>query len=138
MHSMAPFTLARLCLAAALSVVGAASAQALDELRTEDGTPAREYTSTHRLRCGNTMIELEIASPHPVRVVRLVVDDAAVPAGQLQAFNAQSPGRGWFDGITSSCTSTWQALTLRVSTPTGPIALPLVFEGGRWVDTRER
>ncbi|WMJ67640.1 hypothetical protein [Stenotrophomonas sp. 24(2023)] len=112
------------------------AAAPLQSVRTEDGVPASDYTSTHRLRCGDTAFVLEIASPHPVRLVSLTVDGSALAPAQLKAINARLPGRGWWDGITTSCTRSRQVLTLRVSTSAGQVKVPLLFQAGTLIEIR--
>lgn len=120
-------------LVVACQQVARAGAPDLGILRSEDGTPASRYTSTHRLRCGGRMFELAVDSPGPVKVVELKVDGREISAAQLRAINALAPARSWFHGLTSSCTSARQSLTLHLSSSAGMVAIPVSFEGGTFV-----
>ncbi|HEL4265475.1 TPA: hypothetical protein UM524_000178 [Stenotrophomonas maltophilia] len=108
----------------------AARSLALESIRTEDGAPATRYLSSHQLTCGSSNFELTIDGPGPVRIIEIKVNGTAISEGEIAAINARAPERSWFDGLTSSCTSDRQSLTLRLSTNSGTLSIPLSFRNG--------
>lgn len=108
----------------------ASHSSGLESIRTEDGAPATRYHSSHQLTCGGSNYELTIDGPGPVRIIEIKVNGVAISETEIAAINARTPERSWFDGITSSCTSDRQSLTLRLSTNSGTMSVPLSFRNG--------
>ncbi|WP_368865203.1 hypothetical protein [Stenotrophomonas maltophilia] len=131
MRAKAPWTILIFAMGSAAGWAhAAAQGPDLREIRLEDGGSASSYTSQHRLKCGTSTFELTIESPRPARLTELKIDGKSVSSVQLNAVNALIPELSSFNRITSSCTSTAQFLTLRISTPSGELKIPLSFEQG--------
>jgi hypothetical protein len=102
----------------------------LKVLHLEHGGTASSYRSQHSFKCGDSLFEITVDSPQPVRVTELKIDGKSVSSTQLSDVNALIPERSWFNRITSSCTSKTQPLNLRISTTSNDVTVPLSFEGG--------
>jgi hypothetical protein len=110
----------------------------LKVLRLEHGGTASSYISQHSFKCGDSLFEMTIESPRPVRVTELKVDGKSVSSAQLSEVNASIPELSWFNRITTSCTSKTQSLNLRISTTSDDVTVPLSFEGGLLVKVGAR